>query len=55
MVDVAIEDMKTPLEECIARDSLRPDSVGEKVIRKLYDKWCPSPIQEHRDDAQANK
>lgn len=37
--DADIKVMDTPLEECIARDSLRPDTVGEKVIRKLHDKW----------------
>lgn len=37
--DVEIKEMETSLDECIARDSLRPDSVGEKVIRKLHDRW----------------
>ena len=37
--DTDIKVIDTPLEECIARDSLRPDSIGEEVIRKLYDKW----------------
>jgi len=37
--DVDIKEMDTSLEECIARDSLRPDSVGEKVIRKMHDRF----------------
>ena len=30
-----IVDMDTPLEECIRRDSLRTDPIGEDVIRKM--------------------
>jgi predicted kinase len=37
--ETEIKFIDTPLEECIARDSLRSDSVGAKVIRKLYDRW----------------
>jgi predicted kinase len=37
--EVEIKEMENSLDECIARDSLRPDSVGEKVIRKLHDRW----------------
>jgi len=37
--DVEIKFIDTPLDECIARDSLRSDSVGETVIRKMYEKW----------------
>ncbi len=34
----------TPIEECIARDLARPNSVGEKVIRKMYsDYLAPQP------------
>lgn len=34
-----IKDFHTPLEECIKRDSLREDSVGEKVIRDMANRW----------------
>ena len=37
--EVEIKEMDTPLEECIARDALRHDSVGETVIRKMHDRW----------------
>ena len=37
--DTDIKFIDTPLSECIARDSLRADSVGEKVIRSLHDRW----------------
>ena len=34
-----------PVEECIKRDLLRPRSVGEKVIRKMYDEYLkPKPV-----------
>lgn len=29
--------MNTPLAECIRRDMLRPESVGKKVIRRMYE------------------
>ena len=29
----------TPLEECIERDSKRPNPIGEEVIRKTYEKY----------------
>ncbi|MBD2189146.1 phosphatase domain-containing protein [Pseudanabaena mucicola] len=32
-----------PLETCIKRDLQRPNSVGEKVIRKLYDQFIAAP------------
>jgi predicted kinase len=32
-----------PLETCIKRDLLRPYSVGERVIRKLYDQFISPP------------
>lgn len=34
----------TPIEECIKRDLQRSDSVGEKVIRQMYDQFLkPAP------------
>lgn len=32
-------EMETTLDECIRRDSLRPNLVGESVIRDMYDKY----------------
>lgn len=29
----------TPLEECIRRDSLRDNPIGEETIRKIYEKY----------------
>nr|DAQ48739.1 MAG TPA: polynucleotide kinase [Caudoviricetes sp.] len=33
------KDFFTPLQECIERDSKRPNPVGEEVIRKTYEKY----------------
>lgn len=35
-VTVKVMNFDTPLEECIARDLKRPNSVGEKVIKRMY-------------------
>ena len=44
-----------PLETCIERDLKRPDSVGEKVIRKMYNEWLrPTPPKIERDPALAD-
>lgn len=35
-----------PIEQCIKQDLLRPDSVGEKVIREMYSDWLkPKPAE----------
>jgi len=41
---VEFKPITTPLEECIRRDSLRPNPVGEKIIRNLYDKYLKITI-----------
>lgn len=33
------KDFFTPLQDCIERDSKRPNPVGEEVIRKTYEKY----------------
>lgn len=33
------KDFFTPLQECIERDSKRPNPIGEEVIRKTYEKY----------------
>lgn len=33
------KDFFTPLQECIDRDSKRPNPIGEEVIRKTYEKY----------------
>jgi len=39
-----------PLETCIERDLKRPNSVGEKVIRTMYNEWLrPAPPKIERD------
>lgn len=38
---VEIVTMDTPLEECIRRDALRPQPVGEVVIRQMAERWRP--------------
>lgn len=37
--DIEFKDFFTPLEECIERDSKRPNPIGEEVIRKTYEKY----------------
>lgn len=37
--EIYFQDFKTPLEECIRRDSLRPNSIGAKVITDTYNKY----------------
>lgn len=37
--NVAVRFIDTPLEECIARDNARPNGVGERVIRTMYNKY----------------
>lgn len=48
---VVCQDFTTPLEECIRRDLERPNSVGERVIRKMYEQYLapaslPMPLIE---------
>ena len=33
------KDFFTPLQECIERDSKRPNPIGEEVIRKTYERY----------------
>lgn len=44
----------TPLEECIKRDLKRPISVGEKVIRRMYNKYLRK-IETPKLDNNADK
>lgn len=37
--DFEIKNFFTPLQECIDRDSKRPNPIGEKVIRNTYEKY----------------
>lgn len=37
--DLEIKNFFTPLQECIERDSKRPNPVGEEVIRRTYEKY----------------
>lgn len=44
LVDVIIKFFDVPLDECIKRDLKRPISVGEKVIKDMYNKYLrPKP------------
>lgn len=40
---VEVKEFDLPLEECIKRDLLRPNSVGEKVIRDMHDQFVKTP------------
>ena len=37
--DIEIKNFFTPLEDCIERDSKRPNPIGEKVIRDTYERY----------------
>ena len=37
--ELEIKNFFTPLQECIERDSKRPNPIGEEVIRKTYEKY----------------
>lgn len=37
--DLEIKYFPTPLQECIERDSKRPNPIGEEVIRRTYEKY----------------
>ena len=37
--DIEFKDFFTPLEDCIERDSKRPNPIGEEVIRNTYEKY----------------
>ena len=37
--DIEFKNFFIPLEECIERDSKRPNPIGEEVIRKTYEKY----------------
>lgn len=40
----------TPLEECIKRDLARPNSIGEKVITEMYEKYIAPPPVTYTED-----
>ena len=37
--DIEFKNFFIPLQECIERDSKRPNPIGEEVIRKTYEKY----------------
>lgn len=37
--DLEFKDFLIPLQDCIERDSKRPNPIGEEVIRKTYEKY----------------
>ena len=37
--DIEIKNFFTPLEDCIERDSKRPNPIGEKVIRDTFERY----------------
>lgn len=37
--ELEIKDFFIPLQDCIERDSKRPNPIGEEVIRKTYEKY----------------
>lgn len=47
--------IETPIEECIKRDLVRPNSVGEKVIRDMYSKYFPTEPVVYTEDKSLPK
>ena len=47
--DLEFKNFFTPLQECIDRDSKRPNPIGEEVIRKTYEKY-KDIIEVHGED-----
>lgn len=41
--EVSVKFFDTPLDECIKRDLARPVSVGEKLIRRMYNQYLRKP------------
>lgn len=37
--ELEFKNFSTPLQDCIERDSKRPNPIGEEVIRKTYEKY----------------
>ena len=38
-LETMMDDFFIPLQDCIERDSKRPNPIGEEVIRKTYEKY----------------
>lgn len=52
---VEVKFFDTPLEECISRDLARSNSVGEKVIRDMYNQYLkPEPKKIEWDESLAS-
>jgi len=47
-VKVQVKDFKVELDECIKRDLVRPNSVGEKVIKGMYNKYIKEPNEVYK-------
>lgn len=48
-IDISSKSFNTGLDECIKRDLVRPNSVGEKVIKGMYDKYYKKDIKITQD------
>lgn len=49
-ISIETKEFKISLEEAIKRDLARPNSVGEAVIRRFYDKYYAEPIKRYEED-----
>ena len=52
-VDIEYKDFWTPVEECILRDAMRPNPIGEKVIRQTWRRYKDFIIHEEIMAAKA--
>lgn len=52
-VDIEYKDFWTPVEECIRRDAMRPNPIGEKVIRQTWRRYKDFIIHEEIMAAKA--
>jgi predicted kinase len=49
-IDISTKTFDVSVEECIRRDLIRPNSVGEKVIRKTYERYLKVPVEHITQD-----
>lgn len=50
LLQVEYKIIDTPIEECIKRDLIRPNSVGHKVIERMYDQYFPASKVTYTED-----
>lgn len=54
-INIEYKDFWTPVEECIRRDAMRPNPIGEKTIRETWKRYRNFIIKEEITKMQENK